>query len=48
MVVAACGMAPSAAMAEDIDTNPEADEFQQEVERTAAEYEEITGEPYEG
>ena len=26
-------------MAEDIDTNPEADEFQQEVERTAAEYE---------
>ena len=27
------------ALAEDLDTDPQADEFQQEVERTAAEYE---------
>ena len=38
LAIAACGMAPAIATAEDIDTNPEADEFQQEVERTAAEY----------
>lgn len=35
---AACGIAPVSALAEDIDTDPQADEFQQEVERTAAEY----------
>ena len=34
----ACGIAPVSALAEDIDTDPQADEFQQEVERTAAEY----------